>query len=127
MTRMTESQYEAYLDKRGLFLCVDDSTPDAGPESRLQGKIVKWAKDHGFPCLSFRQSRKAKGFLTPGWPDITMAIHNNRVLFLELKAKKGVLRKEQTATGLQLTQLGHEWHQVKSFKRFLQIVGKGGA
>lgn len=42
---------------------------DKGPESRLAGKIMKWAKDHGYPCQCFRQSQKAKGFLTKGFPD----------------------------------------------------------
>lgn len=48
-------------------LVVD--VPDEGPESTLQGKIMKWAKDRGYPCQCFKQSRKAIGFLVPGWPD----------------------------------------------------------
>ena len=28
----------------------DDHDADSGPESKLQGKIMKWCKDHGFPC-----------------------------------------------------------------------------
>ena len=104
------------------FLC-DDETSDQGPESVLQSKIVKWCKDAGYPCLSFRQSKKAKGFLLPGYPDITIIIHN-RVVFVELKSASGSLRAEQKALGIQLMSLGHPWYQIKSYKRFLSIIDK---
>ena len=39
------------------------------PESTLQKNIVRWAKRKGYPCQCFRQSRKARGFLVPGWFD----------------------------------------------------------
>ena len=103
----------------------DDEVPDDGPESRLQGKIVKYCKDHGYPVLSFRQSKKAVGFLTPGWPDITIVL-KNRVLFLELKSAKGGLRKEQRETAQMMLFLGAEWYKVKSYKRFLEIVYSHG-
>jgi len=48
---------------------AEEDTPDPGPESVLQSKIMKYCKDNGFPCLCFRPSKKAKGFLVPGWPD----------------------------------------------------------
>jgi len=47
----------------------EDHEADSGPESKLQGKIMQWCKEHGFPCQCFRMSRKARGFLVPGWPD----------------------------------------------------------
>jgi hypothetical protein len=47
----------------------EEDVPDEGPESILQGKIMKYCKESGFPCLCFRQSKKAKDFLVPGWPD----------------------------------------------------------
>ena len=104
------------------YLPYDDE-PDQGAESVLQSKIVKWCKDAGYPCLSFRQSKNAKGFLLPGYPDITIIIHN-RVVFIELKSASGVLKEEQKALGIQLMGLGHPWYQIKSYKRFLSVMDK---
>ena len=95
--------------------------PDEGPESKLQGKITFWAKDHGFPCLSFRQSRNAKGFISPGWPDITL-IMKGKILFLELKSAKGYLKKEQKDMALRFFHLGHVIHKVKSYRQFMELV-----
>ena len=39
------------------------------PESKLQGEIMKWAKERGYPCQCFRQSKRVKGILVSGWPD----------------------------------------------------------
>jgi hypothetical protein len=123
--RWTETQLETYLAKQPRADVSGDRWQDAdeGPENRLQAKIVEWAKTWGKPCLSFRQSKKAQGFITPGWPDITLALAKGRVLFLELKSAKGVVEDDQKQIHLQLMALGHEVHVVRSFKRFLAIVG----
>jgi hypothetical protein len=42
---------------------------DEGKESVLAGKMMKWCKEHGFPCQCNRMSIKARGFVVPGWPD----------------------------------------------------------
>lgn len=78
----TDSDLQAYLNRARAGWRSDPAgdSKDAGtlkpgpptsdePESVLQGKIVRWAKDHGYPCQCFRQSRKARGFLVPGWFD----------------------------------------------------------
>ncbi len=71
--RWTEQQYQEHMAKARpswLGVCGEDTTAaDPGPESVLSGKIVRWAKERGYPCQCFRQSRKARGFLAPGWPD----------------------------------------------------------
>ena len=121
--RWTPDQYAAYLAKAGTPKDSKD-TPDPGPESVLQGKILKWAKDHGYPCLSFRQSKKAQGFIVPGWPDITLVLPS-RVIFLELKNKTGRLSEEQEQFKIMFLHLKAGWFEVRSFKRFLEIV-KGG-
>lgn len=46
-----------------------DLPADEGPESKLAGKVMKWAKDNGFPHHCNRQTIRARGLLTPGWPD----------------------------------------------------------
>ena len=91
-------------------------------ESDLQKKIVAHAKGKGWPCLYFRQSRKAIGFLVPGWPDITLALPSGRAVFLELKTQKGVLRDKQRLIFNMLKMLGHEVYVVRSFKAYLEIV-----
>ena len=99
-----------------------DIEADEGPESVLQGKIEAWAKEWGKPCLSFRQSKKAKGFITPGWPDVTLALASGRTVYLELKSAKGTVKQDQTQIHLQLMALGHEVHVIRSFKAFLEVV-----
>lgn len=136
MIRWTPEQLEEYMARRprkgktqnvGEFLehnfhLDTPEEPDKGPESVLQSKIVRWCRDWARPVLSFRQSVKARGFITPGWPDMTIAMPGGRTLWLELKAEKGVVKEDQRAIHLQLMALGHEVHVVKSYRRFLEIV-----
>lgn len=119
--RFTQAEYDAYI-QRGFHLPPKDNEADDGPEKVLQRKIVTWAKDWGHPCLSFRQSKNAIGFITPGWPDITLILHKQRVVFLELKSKKGRMSEDQKMMRLQLLSHGQEIYEVRSYKQFLQIV-----
>ena len=119
MTRWTEEQYEAYKASQ----CVPQVELEP-PESALQSKIVKYCKSMGYPCLSLRQSTKARGFITPGWPDCTIILPGC-VCFIELKAKKGYLSKKQREMALMFTFLGHKYHKVKTYKRFIEIISKG--
>jgi len=123
MTHWSQDQLDEYMAKRAAT-AIDrlSGVPDEGPESVLQGKIQQWAREWGHPCLSFRQSTKARGFLPPGWPDVGLILKNGRVLWVELKSSKGRLSIEQKAMRLQFMHLGHEIHEVRSFKRFLEIV-----
>lgn len=92
------------------------------PESVLQGKITAWAKDHGYPIQSNRQTRNARGLLTPGWPDVCLILRG-RVVWIELKAGKGRMTEEQVKMRIRFLHLGHEIHEVRTWKRFLEIVG----
>ena len=129
---MTQEWVDEYMQKLKTWRRGDpkpvltpevEPTPDPGPESDLAGKIQKWAKDHGYPCQCFRQSTKARGFLVPGWPDVTLIL-KERVVFIELKAMHGRLSNEQQKLKLQFLFLRAEWFEVRSFKRFLEIVNK---
>jgi len=51
-----------------------------------------------------------------------VALPGGRVLWLELKAAKGDLRKGQVEMGNILAALGHEWEKLKSYRRFLEIT-----
>jgi len=129
MTRWTQQDYDEWAASQNVGLTSDIiAEADEGPESKLQGKIVKYCKNHGYPCLSFRQSKKAEGFLTPGWPDLTICLPHGRVVFLELKAKKGYLSDKQKETAKIMCYLDHYWYKINSYKQFLFIVEakKGG-
>ena len=102
--------------------------PPDEPESTLQKRIVAWCKARGYPCLSFRQSPKVKGIITPGWPDLTIAMEAGRTLYIELKRRKGsYLSDKQKSLALMLKMCGHEWYIVKTFKEFEKIINRGEA
>ena len=137
--RYSEEQAEAILREqlqkvdRPSYLAVGDQElvavppyeADEGKESALSGKITKYAKDHGWVGVCFRQSRKAEGFLPRGLPDCVWALPEGRTIWLELKSASGTLKQDQKQIALQLIAMGHEWHEVRSFKQFLDIVNKG--
>jgi hypothetical protein len=119
MTHWSEEQYQEYLTRRRDIPSSDLADP--GPESQLQGKIMKWAKARGYPYQSNRQTHRARGLLTPGWPDVTLILPH-RVLFLELKSGAGRLSSEQKQLQLQFLALGHAIYQVRSYRKFLELV-----
>lgn len=99
----------------------EDDSPDLGPESDLQKKIVADATANGWPVLSFRMSKRAYSYLTPGWPDILIAMPKARTVFIETKSATGVLREKQRLLCNMFRMLGHEYYKCKSFKRYLEI------
>ena len=92
--------------------------PDYGKESVLQAKIAKWAKERGFPCFHDYSKRKNMR----GWPDLTICMPDGVVLFIELKASKGRMSKEQKHLQQILLYLGHNYYEIRSYKRFLEVV-----
>ena len=123
--RWTKEQYDDYIlnQKRTTTpSSISNEPADEEKEAVLQGKIQKWAKDWGRPILSFRQSKNAKGFIPPGWPDISLLMPCGRVLFIELKSKGGRLSEEQRQAKLQFMALGHEIHEVRSYRAFLRLA-----
>lgn len=119
MTRWTEARLAEYQIK--MRAQKGSEQADQGLESRLQGKITKWARDNGYPCLSLPSSPKLKGLILPGWPDITLVV-KGRIIFFELKSKKGRLREKQKEMALMFHYLEHTIHKVKSYKKFLEII-----
>jgi hypothetical protein len=125
--RWTKDELDAYLAKQSISTYKVEYEPvdiqvDEGSEARLQNKITKWAYEHGYPCQSNRQTSKARGLLTPGWPDVCLILPRRRVLFIECKSAKGIMRDEQKHLRQRFIFLGHEYHLVKSFRRFLELV-----
>jgi len=126
LTRWNQQEFDEYMVKfnRDIKPFHPDTMeiPDEGPESTLQKKIVKWAEEKGYPCLSLKQSKNASGYIKAGWPDITLALPGKRAVWIELKAKAGILKEEQKRLSIMFMALGHEWYCIKSFKRFLEII-----
>lgn len=92
---------------------------DPGPESVLQKKVMEWCRQRGYPV--FHDNSRKKNLA--GWPDLTIIMEDRRVLFVELKAEGGKLRKEQRHLKQIFSWLKHEIHVVRSFKKFLEVVG----
>jgi hypothetical protein len=116
--RWTPEELADYMNKHNAPAWVVPKwamPDDEGKESVLAGKIQQWARDKGYPCQSNRQTKRAKGLLTPGWPDVTLIL-SGRVLFLELKVKGGRMSEEQKQLALQFSILGTPIHRVTSFK-----------
>jgi hypothetical protein len=120
--RWTPEQANSYLSRFRACAECEHEQADPGPESRLQEKIETWCQEWGRPYLSLRQSKRAKGFIRQTWVDVTIGLPGGRTLYLELKSKSGRMSEEQEQLRLQLLALGHEVHEVRSYKRFLQVV-----
>lgn len=131
--RWTTEQYEEYEAKRKLAVCVplsghssrichqDVSKPDPDKEIDLQAKIERFCRQSGFYFFHDRSREcNAKGF-----PDLVIALPAGRVVWMELKSAKGRLRPEQKQVRLMLMALGHEWHEVRSYRQFIGIVNGG--
>ena len=123
MKAWTKEQYADYMaEHRAKFAPqskVISGKADDGLESNLLRKALNWASEKGFPCWHDRSRGKNQA----GWPDLILIMPKGRVVFVELKAAGGKLRKEQQALKRQFEFLGHYIHVCKSYKRFLEIMG----
>lgn len=128
MIHWTEERLQEELAKQRLNPSPNDfsdkASPDPGPESSLASKIVSWAKQKNYPCLFLRQSQRAQGFIERGWPDIVLALPECVTVYLELKSKGGRLSQKQKDMARALLYLGHYWFEVRSWRKFLEIVEK---
>lgn len=117
--RWTNEQWQEYLSRIQKYSSNEKADP--GPEAELARKILKYCKEHGYPVQYFRQTPRVQRVLTPGWPDMTIVM-SERVVFIELKSAEGYLRKEQKKMAQVFSWLGHPIHQVRSYKRFLEVI-----
>lgn len=123
--RWTREELEAYQARRradsspqGTISLSEDHEADPGPEHALQGKIERFCEENGLYYFHDR----SRGENKPGHPDLVVALTNGRTLWLELKSQTGRLTKDQKRIRLMLMALGHEFHVVRSFKRFLEVI-----
>ena len=98
---------------------LSEDIPDEGPESKLQAKCEKWLNDRGYPFIHDKSKRKnKKGSIL----DLHIYLSEGRHVVIELKIKGNAMSQEQKETYRKILFLGHEIHEVKSYKRFLEIM-----
>ena len=101
------------------YLPYDDEEPDEGPESTLQGKCEAWLNEKGYPFIHDRSRKKnKKGKIL----DLHIYLSKGRHVVIELKVAGNTMSDEQKETYMKILYLGHEIYEVKSFKRFMQIM-----
>jgi len=122
--KFTEQDYQTFLAKQHKSIPDDPHQADDEPESTLSKKIRQFCKAKGWPALILPQNKLLRYFIPEGWLDGVIALPEGRVIFLELKSKKGELRKAQRLMVAMLLTLGHEVYKVKTWKRFLEIIYK---
>ncbi len=127
----TEAQYLEHMAKvsvqmgqirfaqGGRLSACDDSPADPGLENDLQRKCLRYCEEKGWPAWHDWSRKKNQ----PGWPDLIIFQPEGRISLIELKSSSGKLQKEQKELRLILNWLKHTVHVVRSYKRFLEIVG----
>jgi hypothetical protein len=84
----------------------------------LQEKIRAWCEDHGYLYWHDR----SRGCNIPGLPDVLIWGKGRRHVLIQLKIKKGKLSGEQIHWRKSLLLFGFEWHECRSWRKFLQIM-----
>ena len=93
--------------------------PDLSPESDLQRKAEEWLTERGYPFIHDRSRRKNKrGKIL----DLHIYLPEGRHVVIEFKARGKSMTDEQKETYRKLLFLGHEIYEVRSYKRFLEIM-----
>jgi hypothetical protein len=113
-----EAELQAYLDRIQGGKIETTHEADPGPESRLQVKCEEYLRARGWEFFHDRSQKKNKR----GVPDLIVWAPGGRTLQIELKAKRGRMSEEQKLFRLNLSRNGHVVHEVKSYKRFIEIV-----
>lgn len=120
MTHFTEEEHLIVTQRMNPAPnTFSNDTPDPGLEKSLLSKCLNYCKERGFPVWHDR----SRGKNQPGWPDLIIFMHSGKTILIELKSAKGAFRTQQQLLARQFMYLGHEYHKVKSFKRFVEIVG----
>ena len=133
--RWTQEQLEEYQERRRNYAGYvqlsshsreiskqDIPKADPGKENALQANIERFLSGRGFYFFHDR----SRGANSKGHPDLVIALPGGRVLWIELKSSAGRLSPEQKQVRLKLLALGQEWHEVRSYRQFLEIVSAVG-
>lgn len=118
--RWTQEQLDQYRSKMCIKPEPVKTEADPGPESMLQEKIEKYLHECGYYFFHDR----SRGKNHAGHPDLVIALPGGKTIWIELKSKHGRLSSEQSRTRQKLLFHGHEWHEIRSFKSFIDIITK---
>ena len=125
MTVITETEAEIMLaqqrDKIKPQQRVEGvpDLPDSGLENALQRKAEDWLNERGYPFIHDRSRKKnKKGKIL----DLHIYLPKGRHVVIELKVKGNAMSDEQKETYQKIHFLGHEIEEVRSYKRFLEIM-----
>ena len=102
-------------------------------ESKIQSAIVNYVRNVVKDCLVIaipNGSRRTSGGwaanavsgLTPGAPDLVIALPEGRVFWLEVKAPKGRLSDNQVLIHEKMNELGHAIYVVRSIEEVRCIM-----
>ncbi len=128
MTHFSEQEFQVLMARqRGDIIDGNpygDDEADPGPESDLSKSIRNWVKDRGYKAIINPQNKKLSWFIEAGMPDVVLFLPFGQVACFELKSKSGRLSDDQKSTKQILSWLGHTLHEIRNFKKFLEIVEK---
>jgi len=123
----TLAEVAAYMEGYNAKMCprskvtVEDIPADQGPESKLQQKAEKWLNERGYPYIHDRSRKKnKKGKIL----DLHIYLPKGRHVVIEFKVVGNKMSDEQKETYRKILFLGHEIYEVRSYKKFLQIMGE---
>ena len=126
MTVITETEAEIMLAqqrdkiKPQQYLQGSPDLPDKGLENALQRKAEDWLNERGYPYIHDRSRKKnKKGKIL----DLHIYLPKGRHVVIEFKVTGNKMSDEQKETYRKILFLGHEIYEVRSFKRFLEIMG----
>ena len=114
---------ECVLKSRGWLKSSpgDTTEADPGPESSLQKKANQWLDKWGYPYIhDFSRKKNRKGKIL----DHHIYLPKARHVVIEYKVTGNKMSDEQKETFQKIMFLGHEIYEVRSFRRFLEIMGK---
>ena len=98
---------------------AEDLNDDQGPESDLQRKEEDWLNERGYPFIHDRSRRKNKrGKIL----DLHIYLPEGRHVVIENKVSGRPMTDEQRETYRKILFLGHEIYEVRSYRRFLEIM-----
>ena len=109
------------IESRKKKVKVDDK--DVEKESELQKECNAYftVLRNSARIVDFFHMRKAKGN-SKGLPDLLVFLPDSKILFIELKTKKGKLTKEQLKFQARCKMLNCNFHVCRNMKKVIEII-----
>ena len=92
----------------------------AADERDLHADVLEECRRRGWLAFNGRMDRRSHR--TVGEPDFTILADGGRVIFCELKSKRGKKSEQQRGIEVMAAVLGHKIHEVRSLREFVEIA-----